>query len=185
MANQIKVYMATQQNKTVGVRIDYSTKMANRFDVKGTTPITRMSALEALVAELEATVFEGMEAPMQIFMNGHMINNINNGYYKFWLLTSCTHDGEVISEKELELWERFNNVYSANNVYIILKSTSDTKIKDYLKEMEGKKAKGSGKIIKITMEAKQNEKYSSFCWDKVKELVGSIDDNDIDDSKLA
>lgn len=183
MSKELRVYMATQANKTVGVRLDLQTKVAKRFDITSDTTTTRMSALQALVGELESIDFEDQEVPVQLFINDHMVKNINNGYYKHWLLVGATSDGEVIADSELELWEKFHNIYSVNNIYIIIKSTSDARLAESLKAMDGKTSKKTGKIVKISVTSKQNDKYSTFCWDKVKSLVGEIDD--IDDSNLA
>lgn len=183
MSKELRIFMATQGSRTVGVRLDLSARAAKRFDFTGSSATTRISALEALIAEIKAIDFEGMTQPVQFFINDHMVKSINNGFYKYWLLTGATSDGEAIAEEELALWEEFHSLYCENNLFIVLKSTSEAKISDSLKAMEGKRSRKTGRVIKITVTAKQNDKYSTFCWDTLKKIVGEVDD--IDDSMLA
>lgn len=183
MTKELKIYMATKANATVGVTLDLTGKTAKRFDVTSTTTTTRVSALEVLIAQLEAVDYEALTVPVQVFINDHMIKNIENGYYKYWLMTGHTNDGEVVEAEELALWERFNQVYATNNCFIILHSTFKAKLSEGLLAAEGKYSKKLGRKIVITASAKQNDKYSAFCWDEIEKLVGKISD-EFDESGL-
>ena len=183
MTKELKIYMATKANKTVGVTLDLTGKTAKRFDVTGSTTTTRMSALEALIAQLESIDYDTLTVPVQVFINDHMLKNINSGFYKYWLMTGCTNDGEEVSAEELELWERFNQVYATNNCFIILHSTFKAKLAPGLLAAEGKFSVKLGRKVVITAAAKQNDKYSAFCWDEIEKLVGKISD-EFDESGL-
>ena len=119
----LRIYMATQKNKTVGIRLDLTAKKANRFDYDNTSVETRYSALESVLSELNNIKLEESDLPVQLFVNDHLYKNIINGYYKYWILTGKTNDGEKIEEEELALWQMFHEIYSAYNLKIIIKST--------------------------------------------------------------
>lgn len=178
-----RIYMATKSSKTVGVCFDITAKTAKRFDITGSTKTTKISALEAILEQLEAINYDELTVPVQVFINDHMIKNINGGFYKYWLLTGCTNDGEVVEASELALWERFNQIYATNNCYIILHSTSDARLNEGLLAAEGKYSKKLGRKIVITASAKMNNKYSNFCWEEIKKLVGNTTD-EIDETGL-
>jgi hypothetical protein len=175
----MKIYMATQANKTVLIRLNLTEKRAvmDTYDHEGVE--TRVSALEALISELNKFNLEENNLPLQLFVNDHMYKNIVNGYYKYWLLTGKTQEGEKIDASELKLWEIFNDIYTMHNIKIIIKSTSEAKIPDRVKEMEGKYAtrgRNKGKKIEISPVSKQNDKYASRVWDELKKHVGSAND---------
>lgn len=183
MTNQVKVYMATQGNKTVGIKLDLGARKATKFVVNHEGTTTRISALESLLGQLKLVNFEESKMPTEFFMNDHLIRTINEGQYKNWLITGVTHEGELIEEEELKMWEEFHMIYCTNNLYIILKSTSKARLSEGLLKMEGKTSKKTGKVIKISIGQKQDDKYSSLAWDKLKELVGDVS-YDIDESQL-
>lgn len=175
----LRIFMATQGNHTVGVRLNLTEKKAKRFDYTHEGIETRYSALEGVVSELNNIDLENNNVPVQLFVNDHLYKNIVNGYYKYWILTGKTNEGEKISDSEIELWEMFNELYSKHNLKIIIKSTSEAKIGEALKSMEGKyatKGRNKGKKITISSAQKQNDKYSSYCWDELKKLVGTGSD---------
>jgi hypothetical protein len=174
MNTDMRIFMATQGNKTIGVRLNLTEKKANRFEYDHDGIETRYSALEGIVSELNKFDLENNTLPLQIFTNDHLYKNIINGYYKYWILTGKTNEGEKIEESEIELWEMFNEFYSKHNLKIIIKSTSEARISDSLKAMEGKyatKGRNKGKKITISAAQKQNDKYSSYCWDEIKKIA--------------
>lgn len=176
MSKDMRIFMATQGNHTSGFRVDLNTKKGKRFDYEHDGIETRTSALEAVLSELNSIDLEKeVKVPVQIFTNDHLYKNIINGYYKYWILTGKTQEGEKVEEDEIALWEMFNELYSAHNLKIIIKSTSEAKISDSLKAMEGKyatKGRNKGKKIVITGIQKFNDKYSGLVWDWLKEAVG-------------
>jgi hypothetical protein len=180
-----RIYIATQANKSVLIRLDLTEKTAKRFQYDHDGNETRVSALEAMISELTNIDFETITVPVQLFVNDHMFKNITQGYYKYWIVTGKTNDGEKVEPAELALWEAFQELYSTNNLMIIIKSTSDAKISDTLKAMEGKYSKRNGKKIVITGVQKQNDKYSTYCWDELKKLVGSGSDVIDEDFEIA
>ena len=182
----LRIYMATQKNKTVGIRLDLTAKKANRFDYDNTSVETRYSALESVLSELNNIKLEESDLPVQLFVNDHLYKNIINGYYKYWILTGKTNDGEKIEEEELALWQMFHEIYSAYNLKIIIKSTYEAKISESLKAMEGKiasKGRNKGKKIEISAIQKLSDKYSKYCMDEVKKLVG--DGNEVIEEDFA
>jgi hypothetical protein len=175
----VRIFMATQGSHTVGVRLNLTEKKAKRFDYDHEGNETRYSALEGLVSELNSFNLEENKLPLQLFVNDHLYKNIINGYYKYWILTGKTQEGEKISEEEISLWTMFNEIYSVNNLKVIIKSTSEAKISESLKSMEGKyatKGRNKGKRITISATQKQNDKYSNYCWDELKKIVGNGSD---------
>lgn len=177
-----RIYMATKSNKTVGVCFDITAKTAKRFDITSTSKTTKISALEAMLAQLEAINYDELTVPVQVFINDHMYKCITAGFYKYWLMTGCTNDGEAIEESEIVLWEKFNQIYATNNCFIILHSTNDARLNEGLLASEGKYSKKLGRKIVITASAKMNNKYSNFCWEEIKKLVG--DTVEIDETGL-
>lgn len=180
-----RIYIATKANKSVLIRLDLTAKTAKRFEYDHDGIETRVSALEAIVSELTNINFEEITVPVQLFVNDHMFKNITQGYYKYWIVTGKTNDGEKVDKAELDLWEAFQDMYSTNNLLIIIKSTSDAKISENLKSMEGKYSKRNGKKIVITGVQKQNDKYSTYIWDELNKLVGSGSDVIDEDFEVA
>lgn len=181
-----RIYMATQKNKTVGIRLDLTAKKANRFDYDNTSVETRYSALESVLSELNNIDLEKADLPVQLFVNDHLYKNIINGYYKYWVLIGKTNDGEKLAEEELALWQMFHEIYSAHNLKIIIKSTYEAKISESLKAMEGKiatKGRNKGKKIEISAIQKLSDKYSKYCMDEVKKLIG--DGNEVIEEDFA
>lgn len=180
MNTDMRIFMATQANHTVGIRLNLTEKKAKRFDYNHEGVETRYSALESVVSELNSFDLENNTLPLQLFVNDHLYKNIVNGYYKYWILTGKTNEGEKIDENEITLWEMFNELYSKHNLKIIIKSTTEAKISDRLKAMEGKfatKGRNKGKRITISSAQKNNDKYSTYCWTELKKLIG--DGNEI------
>lgn len=184
----MRIFMASQSNHTVGIRLNLTEKRASRFEYEHEGSETRHSALEGLLSELNNFDLENNNLPLQLFVNDHLYKNIVNGYYKYWILTGKTQEGEKLGEDEITLWESFNEIYSTHNIKVIIKSTSEAKISESLKAMEGKyatKGRNKGKKITISATQKQNDKYSSYCWDEVKKLVGDGSDNIVEDFEIA
>jgi hypothetical protein len=179
MNTDMRIFMATQGKKTILIRLNLTDRKAKRFEYDHETMETRRSALESLISELSNFDLENNTLPLQLFVNDHLYKNIINGYYKYWILTGKTNEGEKIDEEELTLWELFNEIYSEHNLKVIVKSTSEAKISEKLKAMEGKyanKGRNAGKRITISATQKQNDKYSTYCWDELKKIVGNGSD---------
>lgn len=171
---ELKVYLASESNLTIGVKLDLTARKATKIEHRSKSSETRVAALEAIVEQLDALDTEKLEAPVQIFINSHMYTNITNGYYKYWLITGENSEGEKISEKEMELWAKFLVLSSEKSLYVIFKDAMKATIK-YKKRVS--------RNYKETKLDKQNTKYISWSWEKLKELVGDtpeVDDEDIE-----
>lgn len=180
-----KIFIATQNNVSVGVTLGNAGSKLSATAFKSVSEkfsTTKLSALEILVSQISHLDYENIKEPVQIFINDHLYKNIVNGYYKYWLFTGKTQEGEEIEEEELDMWQAFNEVYSQYNAYLIIKSTSEAKLSEYTKSMEGKRSRKTGKLITITPSQKINDKYSTYCWDKVKEFV--VESSDIEENLL-
>lgn len=160
---EMKVYLASQENKTVGVRLDMSARKAKKIEYTHDGSETKISCLEAIISEMTKVEVKDLDVPVQFFINSFTYNTIQNGYYKYWLLTGKNSEGEVISEDELALWEAFNNLMTEKGLYLIFKNAFAAKID--AKRNRNKKAK-------ITAIDKANDKYISYSWEQLKKLVG-------------
>lgn len=170
MSKEMKIYLASQMNKTIGVKFDVSARKATKIDYTHDSEETRVSALEAVISEMAKLETESLVVPVQMFINSMLFNTIQNGYYKFWILTGKKSDGEEVSEEEIALWEAFQNLMNEKGLYVQFKNAFSAKID--AKRSRSRKAK-------ITTADKQNDKYISYAWEKLKEIVG--DSPDVDD----
>lgn len=157
-----KIYLASESNVTVGVNLNLTERKASKLEYTGSTTNTRMTALEAVIGELKKLNAEELTVPVQMFINAHLYTNIINGYFKYWLMTGKTSEGEEIAPEELTLWEEFLMLNSEKNLLVIYKDSSKATLKH----------KKKSKYYKETKLDKQNDKYITYSWSKVKELVG-------------
>lgn len=164
---EMKIYLASQANKTVGVKLDLSAVKAKKIEYTHEGSETKISCLEAIISEMTKVEVKNLDVPVQFFINSFTYNTIQNGYYKYWLLTGKNSEGETISEDEISLWEAFNNLMTEKGLYIIFKNAFSAKI-------DSKKKRNSK--AKITLADKANDKYISYSWEQLKKIVGESPD---------
>lgn len=176
MSSKITYYLASQNSETRGIKLDLNVKTATGVSFTSQYDDTRLGSLEALTKVLESIDYASLKEPVQLFINENLIENIINGYYKFWLTTGKMQNGTIVSDEEIALWTKFHQIYATNSLFIILHSTRKARISDNYRKMVAKKKS------RLTPAQIRNDRYSGMAWDMLKK---AIDENaGIDETSL-
>ena len=128
---------------------------------------TRINCLNVVVRTMEQLAEKDLSeevSPTLICTIGMVVDVINNGSFKYWLLGSGTKmNGESVNETELKLWERFAELYSQLYLFITFKNVSDLKIPKNTR-------------YAISMEQRALAEYAEKAWDRVKVTAPEIEE---------
>jgi hypothetical protein len=135
-------------------------------DVKGSTRINCLSVVVRTMEQLKEKDMSADTTPTLILTVGMVVDTINSGTFKYWVLDGGKKlSGDAVNETELELWNRFTELYKEMYLYITFKNVSDVKIP-------------KNPRYAISMEQRALNEYVEKAWDRIKVTAPEIEETE-------
>jgi hypothetical protein len=166
-----RIYIASKGSFSVGIEFDVTnhSSMWLEFTPKGDTEDN--TALRNLITYIEKADTTELTNVVPIFINSNTYQFLNNGGYKFWLKTGLNSKGQPVSETDMKLLKKWNELWKEKGDDYVLRDIMTCKISEETKA-------DANKLIKVSEYTRQNDAYSSACWTEVqKRYSESISSN--------
>jgi hypothetical protein len=135
-------------------------------DVKGSTRINCLSVVVRTMEQLKEKDLSKETAPTLILTIGMVVDSINDGTFKYWILGDGKKlSGDAVNETELELWNKFAELYKDMYLYVTFKNVSNVKIP-------------KNPRYAISMEQRALNEYAEKAWDRIKVTAPEIEESE-------
>lgn len=114
---------------------------------------TRINVLKGLIESV--SLINDMDQIVKFYVSDLVADALNNGWYKYWMVSGKTNSGNIISEGELELWLELHNLM-AEKVTVIVEG---------LKGAKRRKTRQGNLIPDV--ERERNERLIARLWEEV------------------
>lgn len=133
-------------------------------DVKGSTRINCLSVVVRTMEQLAEKDLSNETAPTLILTVGMVVDSINDGTFKYWLLGGGKKmSGEEVNDTELELWARFAELYKELYMHVTFKDVASIRIPRNPK-------------FAVSMEQRTLNDYIEKAWDRIKITAPEIEE---------
>lgn len=135
-------------------------------DVQGSTRINCLSVVVRTMEQLAEKDLSAETTPTLILTVGMVVDNINDGTFKYWVLGGGKKlSGDAVNDTELELWNRFAELYKELYLYVTFKNVADIKIP-------------KNPRYAVSMEQRALNDYVEKAWDRIKVTAPEIEESD-------
>ena len=133
-------------------------------EVKGSTRINCLSVIVRTMEQLAEKDLSEETNPTLILTVGMVVDMINDGTFKYWVLGGGKKlSGEEVNATEIELWNKFADLYKEMYLYVTFKNVADIKIPKNPK-------------FAISMETRALNDYVEKAWDRIKITAPEIEE---------
>ena len=167
-----RIYIASKGQFSVGIEFDVTNNSAIwlEFTPKGDTEDN--TALRNLIYYIEKADTSQLTNVVPIFINSNTYQFLNNGGYKFWLKTGINSKGQPVSETDMELLKKWNELWKEKGDDFVLRDIATCRISEETKA-------DANKLVKVSVYTRQNDAYSSACWNEVQKRFSENVTNNI------
>lgn len=166
-----KIYLISKKTGTVGVVYNQKENKASRLEfVANQTLGYSNSGASAVLEALKLFPVEGNGEVNTIYVTSQVYDTIMNQNYKFWLMTGCNRNGEVIEEPVLNLYKELNEQLKAKGDFFVFRPIVNCLIHD--------KVKANPKsLAKFSMDSKINDNYARYAMDEASKAFPNTVEN--------
>lgn len=155
-----KVYLVSKKTGTVGVVYSAKENRASRLEFVADMSLGYSnSGISAVVETLKKFPEEGNGEVNTIYVTSQVYETITNQNYKFWLMTGCNRNGEVVDDKILNLYAELNEQLKAKGDFFVFRDLVKCYINDKVKAVPGK-------LAKFSQESQINDYYARYAKDE-------------------
>ena len=157
-STKIKIFTVAQNGMGYSCTLDGATKkVVFAKGITGTFATTLLANAVVAMQELNYVDFNALTEPVEVFVTQQLLETIQNGNYKYWIMTGHKKTGAVtdmIPEEELNIWKAFSQVMVQVGEKIIFKNTNRTQLNNF-----------QGSRNRVTSEQRENAQVVGMLWD--------------------